>query len=175
MIKFIVRVCLLVCLFTSLNIMLSKTKLHPKFKGVDAQVQGDTDEWFILAALYGLNFNNPVTIGFDKINKDNIVAQCGYGLFFREITIDSTYWEKMDSVDRTMTVWHEMGHCYCNEGHQFGKDHKKYSDDGVSPKDGFFSDSCPKSFMYPYIIYQGCIYEHFGEYVDDLFKNCRPY
>jgi len=176
MIKFnFTRFLLLVMLFLSLNTLLSNMNLFLKFKGVDPKVQTAVDEWFVLSQLYNLDFKNEVTISFDKINKDNVVAQCEYGIGFREITVDSTYWDNMDSIDRSMTVWHEMGHCYCNEGHQFGKDHKIYNQDGVNPPEGFFDDTCPKSFMYPYVIYQGCIYAHFAEYVDDLFQNCRPY
>lgn len=175
MIRFISRIFLFVCLLISLNILLSKTKWHNKFDGVDPKVQSITDEWFDLSTLYGLKFDHGVTIGFDGINKPNVVAQCEYGVGFREITIDSTYWDNMDEVERTMTVWHEMGHCYCNEKHQFGKNHTLYDGDGVHPLDGFFDDSCPKSFMYPYELYQGCVQVHFQAYVDDLFQNCRPY
>jgi hypothetical protein len=166
---------LLICLFTSFNILLFKVKWHNKFHGVDPKVQTMTDEWFDLSALYGLKFDHGVTIGFGNINKANVVAQCEYGLGFREITIDSGYWDNMDSVERTMVLVHEMGHCYCNEGHQFGKEHTEYDSNGVDPPKGFFDDSCPKSFMYPYVIYQGCIYAHFSEYVDDMFDNCNPY
>jgi hypothetical protein len=176
MIKFrLINFLLLFLILVSFNTLLSKVKMHPKFKGVDPKVQTYTDEWMDLAGAYGLNFNHEVTIGFGDINRPNVVAQCEYGWNFREITIDSTYWNNMDPVDRNMAVWHELGHCYCNEGHQFGKDHKKYNDDGINPPDGFFDDSCPKSFMYPYVIYQGCIYKHFSQYLDDMFQNCKPY
>lgn len=176
MIKFkFINFLLLVLIFVSYNTLLSKVKWHPHFQGVDPKVQTATDEFFDVAALYGLNFTHVVTIGFDNINKPGVVVQCEYGFGFREITVDSTYWNDMDAVDRTMTVWHEMGHCYCNEWHQFGKGHKLYNSDGSNPPEGFFSDSCPKSLMYPYVMYQGCIYAHFTEYTDDIFENCKPY
>ena len=155
--------------------MIFKTKWRHKFNGVDPKVQTQVNEWFDLSTFYGLNFNHEVTIGFDSINRENVVAQCENGVGFREITIDSTYWENMDSVERAAVLWHEMSHCYCNEKHQFGKDHKEYDEDGVNPPEGFFIDSCPKSLMYPYSIYEGCIYSHFPEYIDDMFQNCTPY
>ena len=172
--KFI-RPLLIFLLLVSCNFSLFKVKWLPQFKGVDPKVQSYTDEFFDLSVLYGINFNHRVTIGFDNINIPNVIAQCQYGVGFREIVIDSTYWKDLDSVDRTMVLEHELGHCYCNEGHQFGKNHTKYSEDGVSPQEGFFGDSCPKSLMYPYNMYQGCVYRHLPEYLDDLFENCNPY
>ena len=154
---------------------LFKVKWYPKFEGVDPEIKPYVDEWFGLAFLYGLKFNNKVSIGFDNIKKTNVIAQCEYGFGFREITVDSTYWKNMNPIDRAVTVEHELSHCYCNEGHQYGKEHRKYNNDGINPPEAFFDDFCPKSLMYPYSIDQGCIYRHFSEYVDDMFKNCKPY
>jgi hypothetical protein len=171
----------LICLFSvllillSCNLLLFKTKTSSKFSGVDPQIEPYVNEWFDLATLYGLKFNNEVTIGFDTINVSNVVAECEYGLGFREITVDPTYWNNMDFTDRMAVLFHELNHCYCNEGHQFGKKHTEYDKDGNNPPEGFFSDSCPKSFMYPYTVYEGCVQRHFTEYVDDMFENCKPY
>lgn len=176
MVKFkLINFLLIFLILVTCNTLLFKVNWRPKFKDVDPKVQTYADQWLESSELYGINFNHKVTIGFANINRPNVVAECEYGLGFREITIDSTYWKDMDETNRSMTLWHEMGHCYCNEGHQFGKDHKKYNEDGVNPKDGFFSDSCPKSFMYPYVMYEGCLYIHFSEYMDDIFQNCKPY
>lgn len=165
---------LFLVLFT-LNTLIFKVKWQPKFKGVDPEAQIYVNDWFDLATLYGIKFNNRVTIGFANINEPNVVAQCEYGMGFREITINTKYWDNMDSMDRFITIAHESGHCNCNEGHQFGEGRTKYSDDGTNPQEGFFKDGCPKSIMYPYTMYRGCVSEHFQEYVNDMFKNCNPY
>jgi hypothetical protein len=157
----------------SCAILLRDTRPIPKYNGVDPKAEPLVDEWLSLAEIYGLKFDKSVTVGFMDIDRTGVVGQTNYSLFFREIDLDKTYWEYFTITSRTVLVWHEMTHAYCDRGHDYGPG-KEYKKDDKSG-DGFFGDNCPRSLMYPYIIEDSCFLSHGAEYVEDMFQNCDPY
>lgn len=154
--------------------------LAPKYKGVDSEAVPYVTEFKKLAKDHNVTFSNNVTIGFDDIKSEYVVGYCEYGISFREVTLDSKYWEDYTPIKKMVLVWHELGHCYCDKTHGYGKgklyggdDSKNRQDD--KQKDGFYPDTCPISLMYPYVIDDYCFSAHYAEYVDELFKDCEPY
>ena len=150
--------CLSLCILVSCTINLMNTRLTPDYPGVDAEIAPYVDQWLILAKEYGLKFNHGVTVGFRDINKGYIVGQCNYGMAFREIDIDRKFWERSSDMSRTILVYHELSHCYCD------RDHDKMSKGG-----------CPTSLMYPEVITDICFLYHYQEYIDELFSVCKEY
>jgi hypothetical protein len=157
-------------------------RLEPRYKGVDPQVASYVNEWLNIAKEHGFKFDKIVTVGMMTIDRPSVVAQCNYGDKFREIDVDPTYWAQFKSITRMAMIFHELGHCYCDRSHDyvFGNHLKGYGNDESSrkdpkKKDGFFSDGCPISFMFPTVAEDSCTLSHYSEYVDELFKACEPY
>lgn len=155
------------------------SKTHPEYHGVDPKALPYVNEFLSLAKERGLKFDNLVTVGFKLLNRDRVVGICNYASNFREIDLDSKYWETLSSMEKTVLVYHELGHCYCDRDHDFGKD-KKYGDTKHSrredgEKEGYYQDDCPLSLMHPVVIDDECFMAHYGEYVQELFDRCDEY
>lgn len=152
----------------------------PIYKGVDPEAQKYEDAWLELANGKGIKFDKTVTIGFKDIGRNYVVGACNYGLWFREIDLDSKYWSYFSEIGKMVLVWHESTHCYCNREHDYSKN-KEYGEDGdkarkdLSKSDGFYSDKCPKSIMFPEIVNDLCFEMHQGEYISEMFQRCEPY
>lgn len=73
-----------------------------------------------------------------------------------KITLNTTLWDKNSSLEREMTVLHELGHCVLKRGHTSRK-----STDGTRPA----------SLMYPYMFDEDEYRLHKGLYWEELFKN----
>lgn len=157
-------------------------KTSPKYKGVDPKVQNLVNEYKSLAKIQGITFKNNVTIGFKNIKDKYTVGLCTYGNGWREIDIDEGYWEFTSDITHLVLVFHELGHCYCRRRHDFN--HKDYPDVDEIIKlaknkkiggDGYYSDLCPKSLMYPMILEDDCVLAHYNDYITELFSGCQPY
>lgn len=163
----------------SCAITLNGLRLTPQFKGIDSKADPYVQWWLMLAKDHGLKFDGMVTVGFNTIRDNKIVAQCQYGDGFREITIDPTYWSHFTRVSRMTTIFHELGHCLCNRVHDYGNgtEYGKGDESKKDParKDGFFSDGCPISVMYPIIVEDRCFLSHYTDYVNEIFQRCNPY
>lgn len=156
------------------------TSPFPRYFSVDPQIKPFVQQYMQLAKERGIKFNHNVNIGFRSINRGQVAGQCHYGLFFREIDVDTKYWDYFSDISATALLYHELSHCYCGRSHDYGQN-KEYGDDAdkarKNPKisDGFFVDGCPKSLMFPEIVSDSCFMIHYGEYVDEMFKDCEPY
>ena len=85
------------------------------------------------------------------------VAICRtWGQGHREIVIEGPYWEKLSDYGKEELVFHELGHCVFNRGHN-----EDTRDNG-----------CPVSIMYPYIFGGSWCYSN---YRDDLITELGEY
>lgn len=149
-----------------------------RINGIDPVAAPYANEWLSLAKMYGLKINDKIDLGIQGINKYPIVGECFRNILFTKIIIDEDYWYSSDSIKKTLVVFHEMGHCYCNRDHDYSGN-ISYGEDESSRKDpqkiaAFYQDNCPKSIMYPFILQTECYLNHYSEYIDELFKNCEP-
>ena len=163
---------------STINI-LDGRRIFPKHNGVDPFVAPMADEWLNLAKQHGLKFKHNVAIGFENIDRGNAIGVTEYGLGFREIGLDPIYWQYSSTVSRMELMYHELSHAYCNREHDYAKD-KPYKEQNVfenryQHKDGFFSDDCPTSIMYPTTIDDICFLSHYSQYVEEMFDRCEPY
>ena len=160
----------------SCAILLRDTRPIPKYNGVDPKAEPLVDEWLSLAEVYGLKFDKTVTVGFMDIDRAGVVGQTNYSYFFREIDLDKTYWEYSTNIQRTILLFHELSHAYCDREHDFGKN-EPYDDKivGMASGLGYFEDSCPRSILYPYVLKADCYLSHYQEYISEMFTRCEPY
>ena len=164
------------------TITIGNRRIIPKYDGVDPQIAPYVAQWTSLAKDHGLKFDRAVSIGFMNINNGLVIGQCNFGFGFREIDIDSNYWANSTQINKMAMVFHELGHCKCDRGHDYiiGESIKEYGNDEKSrgdpqKEDGFFPDRCPVSLMFPTVSEDRCTLAHYQEYVDELFRDCDPY
>jgi len=166
-------------------------KRVPSFSSniTDPEIRTIVDEFFKLSARYNIRFTNNVTIGLSKINKGKAIGLCTYRSNFREIDLDSDYWEYASWEAKLAVTFHELTHCYCGRDHDFG-DGRVYPDDSwlsniqefikkkLFPNSkllGYFDDYCPESIMHPTIVNNSCFINHYSHYVEEMFLRCDPY
>jgi hypothetical protein len=177
LINFSLYVVILAIMISCCTINLG-SRSKPIHTGVDPKFTTLVDEYLSLARDHGIKFHHSVTIGFNKL--DGIaVGETYYGSNFREIDIDTGYWNSSTSIRKMALLWHELGHAYCTRMHDYG-DGREYLDPKEyykpPPKlDGRFPDYCPLSLMFPIVIGDECVKAHYAEYVDEMFNRCRPY
>jgi hypothetical protein len=164
-----------------------KIKEKPDYVGVDERVQYLLDGYKSLSAENNIHFTHEVTIGFKKINEGDVVGLCTYGKHFREIDLDLEFWERADKVARFALVFHELTHCYCTRSHDFadGREYPKYMIEEImtvvlsrvraGQRAGFYEDECPTSLMYPYIVQDYCVRNHYPDYIKEIFERCDPF
>lgn len=170
---------LLLGILISSILTLKDIRFYPHYNGVDPILTPYVNEWLSLAKERGLKFNHLVTVGFTKIDKGAIVGLSHLTETFREIDIDTVYWNKATQTEKMILVYHELGHSYCNRGHNYGPG-REYNSSEIEKKfpynpNGFFPDLCPVSIMYPFILDDDCVHRHYSEYIEELFTWCEVY
>lgn len=73
------------------------------------------------AASRGININLrdlEITGVIENISEDGIAGTCQYGRHIHHVTIDLGYWNRSSFLGREMVVFHELGHCALDLGHQ---------------------------------------------------------
>lgn len=166
-------------------------KMAPEHTGIDPALKSYYDEYLALAKINKLDFTNKITIGFKTIDEANVVGLCTRnGLMgFREIDVDKEYWNSASMQNRATLIFHELTHCLCSRGHDFG-DFQFYPEtdafskffttikdlcvEKTEPK-GFYDDGCPLSLMYPNIVPPDCLDLHYSDYMKELFDRCEPW
>lgn len=177
----------LAILFLTCSCSMPKFKTHPEYVGVDPKAQKILNEYMWLSKQHQIEFNNVVTIGFKNIDEGNAVGLCNYGGYFREIDVDINYWNHSTNTTHTALLFHELTHCYCNRDHDYGK-RSKYPETELGrkiieiyrlilkvPKPGFWKDGCPMSLMHPIVVDDGCMINHYDQYVKEMFDRCDPF
>lgn len=162
-------------------------KNGPEYTGVDPRVKKFVIQYKRLAHKHKISFTKDVTIGFKKINEEYVIGTCTYSQKFREIDLDTDYWNSASDANKASLIFHELSHCYCNRDHDFDtgtkypEDEENIALDRVKsfisgdPRPGFYDGLCPKSIMYPIIIKDLCMYVYHDEYVNEMFQRCVPY
>lgn len=103
-------------------------------------------EWF-----YGKKVKSGIS--FADLDDDS-VGMCYY--VTGNIEIDRDYWETQDEFGKEELIFHELGHCVLNKGHN---EHKM--------------GECPASIMYPNLV-PGCYKQHREYYLAELFDKLYP-
>lgn len=156
-------------------------RLHPRYSEVDPEVKPYVNQYLSLAKDSKITFTHKVNVGFTDINKIRqgfkTIGKCNYA--WREIDLDRDSWNQVTEMTKLTLIFHELSHCYCDRGHDYG-DGKSYgtSEDrktGNTKEEGFFSDECPISLMFPTIVSDECMVSHYSEYISEMFLQCDPY
>jgi len=155
-----------------------RVKKAPEYVGVDPRVLRFVKEYKELAKVKGIYFQKEVTIGFKKINSETIVGETTYGSGWREIELDTNYWENSNDIEKYGLIFHELTHAYCGRLHTYGDniDYKESNEEHKSLETGYYKeDGCPLSILFPYVLKNSCIKTHYKDYFSEMFDNCKPY
>lgn len=169
----------LVFILTSSALSFGPARFRPEHKGVDPELQSYTNEWKSLAKDRKIEFKNEVTIGFHPLAAP-VIGECFNSISFREIDIDKDFWDNQGTeLSKMILIYHELTHCYCGRSHDFAAG-KEYPSGYNKPKgnetvEGFFSDHCPKSIMFPSVLPDDCTLAHYSDYVDEMFDRCEAF
>lgn len=109
-------------------------KLSDMLNRTDTPTPKTTDSAFSeYVQSFELHFNKKVKvpINFNKLNPQYAGVCYVYSNGYREIEISKTSWDSMNHEQREQVIYHELGHCVLNKGHD----------------DTMLVDSCPKSIM----------------------------
>lgn len=178
------KICLIALLGCELFLLNSITISNPYLKSTDPTLKTMVNEYLSLAKERGLIFNKNINVGFLDIKQDrskgyDIVGECIYGGSYREVVLDSVDWSYLSKMNHLILIFHELTHCYCTRNHDFGKG-TLYKDVRKNKrtdkeKDGFYSDKCPLSVMYPDVLDDDCAHRHYGDYIQEMFNRCNPW
>lgn len=169
-------------LFLCLNLVhcCSIGKTAPEHKGVDPQLQRFVQKYKEIAKMQGIAFKHDVSMGFKTINDGATVGLTSYGNGWREVDIDTGYYNHVTELMKETLIFHELTHAYCERGHTYdhGKEWPEYADwHGKVPKEGRYKDGseCPVSLMYPVVLDDFCMLTHYTDYMMEMFVDCVPY
>jgi hypothetical protein len=155
----------------------------------DPQIKVITNEYFRLSDRNDIVFSNKVSIGFSKIDRGSVIGTCSFQRTFREIDLDEGYWARSTWASKVALIYHELTHCYCERGHDFG-DGENYPDNTIESiierilvkqpltplkPAGYMDDNCPESIMHPTILDDDCFLKHYQHYTTEMFARCEPF
>jgi len=165
----------------------NRPKKAPEYVGVAPAAKPYYDEYKRLAKNEGITFKHDITIGFKRINMGDAIGLTTYGRNWREIDVDSDYWEDATDESKTMVLYHELTHAFCDRGHDYGdgvpypvseearSDQKKKCRKESCITPGYYKDECPLSLLYPAIFDDYCFLIHRDDYLKEMFQRCIPY
>jgi hypothetical protein len=95
-------------------------------------------------------------------DNDKYLGVCITGLETPIIEINPNYWVNLNESEKEHVMFHELGHCVLNRGHDEGQ---------LLLEDlGYY---IPKSIMYPYIFSSNVYESNYDYYVNELFYNTK--
>lgn len=162
---------------------------------VDAELAPYVESYLELAAKHNIKFTHQVSVKIvehigedEKKNSDlRTIGLCTYGRGWRTIDIDKDFFKNATSERRKILLYHELTHCYCDRGHDWGNGEKYISPETERllasfdsrpfyiREPGYYLDQCPISIMHPIIVEQGCIVDHQDDYLQEMWKRCKPF
>lgn len=168
-----------------------EVKKAPEYKNIDPKLEELLKSYKEEATKRGIKFTKPLTMGFKDIDDGNVVGLCTYGDDWREIDVDKKFWKKSNALTRKTLIYHELTHCLCTRGHDFGKD-ANYPEGVMAkilndipqhfrfymlydPPPGYYDDGCPYSIMHPVVIDNQCMKDHKKEYAEEMWQRCKPW
>lgn len=67
---------------------------------------------------YSIDLNQLQISGEIKnIADENVAGTCQYGSHIKHVTIDASFWNRYNYLEREFVVFHELGHCVLSRGH----------------------------------------------------------
>ena len=176
-ISYITNFLLFLAIVSCADLFLTVRKI-PNYKDVDPAFISYYNEFMDLATLHGVKFSHNITMGFTDIKQEHVVGITNYGVGFREIDIDSTFWWSASRTSRVVLEFHELTHAFCGRDHDYhgesygdGEDARK----NHPKKDMVFEDGCPRSIMYPLVLDDRCFVDHYNELTSEMFEGCNAY
>lgn len=166
-----------------------KAKTSRDHIGIDPELQVYVDDYVDRAKARGFEFKHSITVGFKTINEGAVIGLCTYNKQWREVDIDVPFWESARFKSRMVLVFHELTHCLCSRGHDYGEG-KEYPNSFVrkvidninfqipyraAQKPGYYEDGCALSIMTPTIEDESCIQAHEEDYMKEMLDRCNPY
>lgn len=155
-------------------------------KPVDSSIQVILNEYFRLSKQYNVKYSRPISIGLKPL-PEPVIGLCTFGdkEGWREIAINSDFWNTASWPQKVVLVFHEAVHCYCGRDHDYGPN-KLYPDprlEGIlnmfrqwyGTEPGFMADGCPISIMYTRMVPERCIKKHYTYYIKEMFDRCEAW
>lgn len=152
---------------------------------VDSLLQPYLEKFKDMGQKQGLSFKKDIELKFSDIPDKNVIGICHSSPISRSIEISREFYKNASELQRFALLDHELAHGLCGRGHSYGNGIKytetlKKEPDEPLCKDsknleGFYSDGCPTSLMYPFVFSDACIEKHYDEYVVEIYKNCNPW
>ena len=91
------------------------------FQGVDPRLWNYFIDFEREALLRGYRIDLQeleITGVIENISEDGVAGTCQYGNHLSHVTVDQNYWNHSSTINREFVVFHELGHCVLNRGHQ---------------------------------------------------------
>ena len=86
---------------------------NPSFDVYKAEFESE----YAIATNGSIN-TQPIRINFVNDLEGSIVGQCSYWDSGSEIFIETEYWNNVSEIQRTVLIFHELGHCALKRGHR---------------------------------------------------------
>lgn len=144
-------------LFSILTLLVTSVQANPPF--VEPRFKSYYQDFSELAQKHHCTVYNKLLLvtfdGEDTFAKvgPNVVGVCYWSGEWRYVAIKKSYWDAASSFQRTVLIYHELGHCLLNREHN----------------STLLEGKCPSSFMHPSIVDVGC--EGFNQvYINELFR-----
>ena len=117
--------------------------------------------------------------------REGRIGLCTWGMLGitrSRIDIDPTFFNHQSILRQWSLLFHEIGHCVCNENHpdietpehwivrflnRLHINHRRINQI-------YLHDGCPRTLMYPYDLSQSCLLAHQDYYVQEMFGHCHP-
>lgn len=103
--------------------------------------------------------NNNLNVVIQGITDPDVAGTCDISAGSYEVTLDSDYWALADDDEKTMLVFHELGHCLLDRDHRTDLN----------------SDGMPVSIMNPYLFDSVYFHDHYASYVNELFTHMNDW
>ncbi len=109
----------------SLSILISCTKYQPtsnstSFTNVNQRLWPHFSQFEYQASLQGIDVDLEsagITGEIESIDPDGVAGTCQYGQHIHHVTVDEEFWNAASQLLREYVVFHELGHCYLDRGH----------------------------------------------------------
>lgn len=159
----------------------SELRFKKKYEGIDSEFTHYVNEFIKQSKgkITKKDFND-ISIGFRNYPATtNAVGTCH--LLTGEIDVSRKWWNSRyrSYAEKYELIFHELGHCVLYRGHTEIKNFKGFIGwiekilfkIGVFERKGYLKDSCPASFMHPYVLDSYCTTKHFNYYMKELFDH----
>ena len=93
---------------------------EPRFTDVDSALWEYFERFEQEARTRGISYDlNDLGISgvIEQIPESGVAGTCQYGRHVHHVTIDQNFWNRSSLLEREFVVFHELGHCVLNRGH----------------------------------------------------------